>query len=1122
MKRMLIVLFLLSSYLVFAQTHIPAGNVTGTWNAAGSPYIIDGEITIQAADLLTIEPNVDVEFSGHYKFIILGRLLAEGIVGNLITFSAQTPATGWHGLRFIDTNTNGQDSSKIVYCTLEHGIASGDASSGGAIYLESSDIIIENSTISDNEADGYGGGIYMYDSDPRLTLVDIYENTAIHEGGGIMCFNSNPTLERVALFQNYTEWSGGGICSYGTSVISLENVTVSDNEAFQDGSGIASLYGSDITLLNCIIWDNPSEEIYIHPDATLTATYSDIKDGTGQTYFGTGCIDTDPFFAEPSNNLYSITWANFPDPDSTKSPCIDTGNPDAQYNDPDGTRNDMGAYYFPQSGIQGTITLAGGSGNVVNVIVSAISATDTTTTSPDADGDYIVNVVPGTYTVTAALDGYSADPVTNVVVIVGQVITGIDIQLDEILPGSINGIVALEGLGDAEAVVITAGGETTNPYPVYVGPDIDHYEYDLEIIAGTYDVIATLAGYQDSTITNIVVQSGQQTTDVDFLLLLIHYEGYIAGKVTLKEGAGNVENVEVTVDTITVNPDANGDYIVTIDNGTYDLTASLDDYATVTFDSLEVVADDTLDIDITLMNWEVITGTQYVMISYITATLDGAFIDDSNSNQLAAFGPGGDCRGIAFYQTGSHPYWDEDLHYWALDGYWYCTIVSNDDSGTEVISFKVYDTATDIIYAPTETILFDDCTFDTVVDLYAPSPSHDLEFDLIQDWNWISFNLEPADNSVATVFDTLTSIDPPNTSAYIFQVKNQIHSETLPLPPNPQVWGGDLPNLPVGDGFKVYMNYAFDDFIFSGTKLNPILTPIDLDEEWNWIAYVPQNSLTLEEALVSINVVDSTCIKTQTQSAVYNGGWVGDLQILEPGKSYLLFWPEEITDLLYLTYPANTVADRSSQPVSEISSNYANWELLSGTEHNMIVMAKLLNKDNIILSPEEYTVGIFDEDNVCHSVGKYVGDFWYFTVVGNDETTKLLFRTYHNLSGITANSEETISYERDIIIGNCEEPIEMLFNNPITISSQKLQLNQNYPNPFNPSTVISYSIPKAGLVNLSIYNIKGQLVETLVNTHQEADNYTVEWKADKYSSGIYFYRVSSGNHSQIKKSLLIK
>ena len=419
-----------------------------------------------------------------------------------------------------------------------------------------------------------------------------------------MCFNSNPVLEYVTIYENSTEWSGGGICSYMNSEIVLENVTIADNVAFQNGSGIASFYGSDVTLLNSIVWDNPSEEIYVHPDATLNATYSDIKDGAGQTYFGTGCIDGDPLFADQANNDYQITWANFPDPDSSKSPCIDTGDPDVQYNDPDGTRNDMGAYYFPQSGIQGTITLSGGSGNVQNVTVSAISATDTTTTSPDENGAYVVSVIPGTYTVIAVLDGYSGNPVTNVIVSTGQVTTGIDIQLDEVLPGSINGEVALEGLGDVTSVLISAGGVTTNPYFVATPP---HYEYDLEIIAGTYDVVATLPGYYDSTRTDIVVQSGQLTTDVDFTLLLIHYDGYIAGNVTLKEGIGNVENVEISAGTITEHPDSNGYYVITINNGTYDLTASLDDYATLTFESLVIVADDTTDVDITLMNWEVIT-----------------------------------------------------------------------------------------------------------------------------------------------------------------------------------------------------------------------------------------------------------------------------------------------------------------------------------------------------------------------------------------------------------------------------------------------------------------------------------------------------------------------------------
>jgi len=555
----------------------------------------------------------------------------------------------------------------------------------------------------------------------------------------------------------------------------------------------------------------------------------------------------------------------------------------------------------------------------------------------------------------------------------------------------------------------------------------------------------------------------------------------------------------------------------------------LDDYATLTFESVVVIADDTTEVDITLMNWEVITGTQFVMSTYVTATLDGSFIDGSNSNQLAAFDPDGDCRGIASWYQGSHLLWDESYHYWSLDGYWYCTIVSDDNSG-EVINFKVYDTATDSIYSPSETLIFVDCICRNVVDLYAPSPSHDFEFDLIEEWNWISFNLEPPDNSVATVFDDLTIIDPPNIDPYIHQVsygKQLIHSAQYWAPP--VGWIPSSPsNLSVGDGLKVNMNHPYDNFIFSGTKLNPIMTPIELFAEnvnttgYNWIAYIPQNSLPLEEALVSINVANGTCIKTQNQSAVYDGGWVGDLTHMYPGISYIILMSADDV----LTYPANTVADRSSPPIVETSPNYANWELLSGTSHNMIVMAKLLNNDNIVLSPEEYAVGIFDEDNACHSIGKYVDDFWYFTVVGNDETANLHFRTYHNLSGITTNSDEIISYEKDIIIGDREESIEIVLKS-IEHSDAEFMLYINHPNPFYLSTSIRYYIPESSHVELTIYNILGQKVKTLISTHQEVGEYTLTWNGldennNRLSSGIYFYKLTTGASSVVRKMLMVQ
>lgn len=85
-------------------------------------------------------------------------------------------------------------------------------------------------------------------------------------------------------------------------------------------------------------------------------------------------------------------------------------------------------------------------------------------------------------------------------------------------------------------------------------------------------------------------------------------------------------------------------------------------------------------------------------------------------------------------------------------------------------------------------------------------------------------------------------------------------------------------------------------------------------------------------------------------------------------------------------------------------------------------------------------------------------------------------------------------------------------------------LAQNYPNPFNPTTVIKYSIAEAGMVELKIYNMLGQEVETLVNEMKNAGQYEVKFNAAglNLSSGVYIYRIKSGGFVQTKKLMLIK
>lgn len=86
----------------------------------------------------------------------------------------------------------------------------------------------------------------------------------------------------------------------------------------------------------------------------------------------------------------------------------------------------------------------------------------------------------------------------------------------------------------------------------------------------------------------------------------------------------------------------------------------------------------------------------------------------------------------------------------------------------------------------------------------------------------------------------------------------------------------------------------------------------------------------------------------------------------------------------------------------------------------------------------------------------------------------------------------------------------------------EFSLKQNYPNPFNPSTTINYSIGEKGVVNLKVYDILGKEVSTLVNETQEAGNYSIKFNASQLPSGIYFYRITSGNYTATKKLLLLK
>ena len=149
-------------------------------------------------------------------------------------------------------------------------------------------------------------------------------------------------------------------------------------------------------------------------------------------------------------------------------------------------------------------------------------------------------------------------------------------------------------------------------------------------------------------------------------------------------------------------------------------------------------------------------------------------------------------------------------------------------------------------------------------------------------------------------------------------------------------------------------------------------------------------------------------------------------------------------------------------------------------------------------------------DNALAMFGNLDGEV--YTLKLNNEGFNKTSSTNYEWPTFKGNNKRT---------GNKNEVLTGISNeNSIKITEYKLV--QNYPNPFNPSTTIKYQIPKESFVTIKVYDAIGREVATLVNKQQSVGYYNLNFNAANLSSGIYFYRISAGNYTAVKKMLLLK
>ncbi len=237
--------------------------------------------------------------------------------------------------------------------TVTAGNAVGVAPSGqgGGIYIGNGSPVLINCTFIRNKAVRGGAASNSNSSadDPSFISCKFIGNLADGPGGAMESQGGQPSLTSCVISGNVSTGSGGGLFNMGQSDAVMTNCTLSGNSAVNGGGIYNSWATASVEVLNCILWDNSdsggsdeSGQIHI-VDGTVSVDYTCVQ-GLSGGLGGIGNIGDNPLFVD-ADGLDDVVGTEDDDVHLLEdSPCIDAGHPAVQYEDIDGSRNDMGAY----------------------------------------------------------------------------------------------------------------------------------------------------------------------------------------------------------------------------------------------------------------------------------------------------------------------------------------------------------------------------------------------------------------------------------------------------------------------------------------------------------------------------------------------------------------------------------------------------------------------------------------------------------------------------------------------------------------------------------------------------------------------------------------------------------
>ena len=187
--------------------------------------------------------------------------------------------------------------------------------------------------------------------------------------------------------------------------------------------------------------------------------------------------------------------------------------------------------------------------------------------------------------------------------------------------------------------------------------------------------------------------------------------------------------------------------------------------------------------------------------------------------------------------------------------------------------------------------------------------------------------------------------------------------------------------------------------------------------------------------------------------------------------------------------------------------------------------------DELLEQGHPVTLTGIGKDTYINSLSNWTGDT--NTPVCADSSP---YNTWSNWNAsqrdlFVLDQDGSLIYQQNITSGIPSELEELIINNLNTdifdVNSKSFRLNQNYPNPFNPITTLSYELSKNAFVNVSVYDINGSAVRTLVNSYQNSGFNTIQWDAKNdfgylVAAGVYIYTIQTNEFNDTKKMIFVK